>query len=73
MGGGTLWGVSGEIPAALAAIAQCQGLVVSRRQAIRAGMSEDAIGSKLRSRKWQQLYPGVCALFAGPPGCLLSR
>jgi hypothetical protein len=67
VGGGTLCGVSGEIPAALLAIAHRQGLVVSRGQAIRAGMSRDAIRSKVRSRKWQPLYPGVYALFTGPP------
>jgi hypothetical protein len=44
-----------------------QAGVVSRRQALRAGMTSDAIRAKVRSRRWQTLYRGVYATFTGPP------
>jgi very-short-patch-repair endonuclease len=44
-----------------------QAGVVSRRQALRAGMTPDAIRAKVRSRRWQTLHWGVYAIFSGPP------
>jgi hypothetical protein len=41
--------------------------VLSRRQALRLGFSEDMIGWRLRIRSWQQLHPGVYAVFTGEP------
>jgi hypothetical protein len=59
--------MKGEIPYTLreAALRQCG--VVSRQQAIRAGLTADAIKFRVRSGRWRQLHSGVYALFTGPP------
>lgn len=41
--------------------------VLSRRQALCLGFSEDMIGWRLRTRSWQQLHAGVYAAFTGEP------
>jgi len=54
-----------DIPQQLRDIASSQEGVVSRRQALSAGMSRGSIVSKVRSGRWQQVHPGVYALFTG--------
>lgn len=54
------------LPGRLQAHASMQGGVVTRRQAINAGMSSHAIVWRLRSNRWQQVYRGVYATFTGP-------
>ncbi|HEY2639758.1 MAG TPA: type IV toxin-antitoxin system AbiEi family antitoxin domain-containing protein [Streptosporangiaceae bacterium] len=46
---------------------EIQSGVVSREQAIDAGMSHNAIDNKLRSARWQALQRGVYATFTGTP------
>jgi Transcriptional regulator, AbiEi antitoxin len=55
-------------PARLRELSGLQGRVVSRGQALAAGMSPDAIAWNLRSGTWQRIHPGVYALFTGQPG-----
>ena len=55
-----------EIPPSLREIAHIQGGIVTRKQAIHAGLSSGAIISKLKYRRWQQIYRGVYATFSGP-------
>jgi len=57
-----------EIPPTLRNLAQRQGGVTSRPQAIRAGLSPDMIKFRIRSGRWRQLHPGVYATFSGIPG-----
>jgi len=57
-----------ELPSTLRYLAQQQRGVVSRSQAIRAGLSPDMIKFRVRSDRWQQLHPGVYATFSGIPG-----
>lgn len=54
------------IPDTLRRYADNQCGVVSRRQALDAGMTPGAIKSKLRSSRWRRLRPGVYATFTGP-------
>ena len=53
-----------ELPSTLRYVAQNQGGVVSRSQAIRAGLSPDMIKFRVRSGRWQQIHPGVYATFS---------
>jgi Transcriptional regulator, AbiEi antitoxin len=57
-----------EEPHTLTWLSQLQGQngVVSRQQALDAGLREDAIERRLRSGKWQRLHRGVYATFTGP-------
>ena len=57
-----------ELPSTLRYLAQRQRGIVSRSQAIRAGLSPDMIKFRIRSSRWQQLHPGVYATFTGIPG-----
>jgi hypothetical protein len=41
--------------------------VISRRQALECGMTEDAIRVRLRNGRWQQLAAGVYTTFSGEP------
>jgi hypothetical protein len=56
-----------EIPSDLRYLAQGQHGVVSRVQALRAGLSPGMIGFRIRSGRWQQLHAGVYAAFTGSP------
>jgi Transcriptional regulator, AbiEi antitoxin len=56
-----------ELPSTLRYLAQRQDGVVSRSQAIRAGLSPDMIKSRVSSGWWLQMYPGVYATFTGVP------
>lgn len=56
-----------ELPSTLRNVALKQYGVVSRSQALRAGLTTDTIHHKLRSNRWQRLHPGVYATFTGVP------
>lgn len=77
-----------ELPPALDRIARAQHGVFSRKQALRAGLTKQAIKSRARRGTWRRLYPGVytagqgslnrlaslwaAVLYAGP-GAVLSH
>lgn len=63
----TLSGMARELPPDLRYLAQRQGGVVTRSQAMRAGMSPGMIKFRVRTGRWQQLHPGVYATFSGSP------
>lgn len=58
--------MSSEIPLDLRRVALFQGGVVTRQQALGAGMSTGAIVAKIKYGRWQQIYRGVYATFTGP-------
>jgi hypothetical protein len=68
VGNGTLCGMARDLTADLCYLAKHQLGVVSRSQAIRAGVSPGMIKFRVRSGRWQQLHPGVYATFTGFPG-----
>ena len=68
VGGVTLSCMVSELPSTLRYLAQRQRGVVSRSQAIRAGLSPDMIKFRISSGRWQRLHPGVYATFSGIPG-----
>jgi hypothetical protein len=57
-----------DLPSALGNLARHQSGVVSRSQALRAGLSVDMIRFRVSSGRWQQVHPGVYATFSGVPG-----
>jgi putative AbiEi antitoxin of type IV toxin-antitoxin system len=57
-----------DLPPALGNLARYQSGVVSRSQALRAGLSADMIKFRVRSGRWLQVHPGVYATFSGVPG-----
>lgn len=59
--------MSHAIPQQLQELAERQRGVVSRSQALSAGMSVDLIKSRLASQRWQRMYVGVYATFTGSP------
>jgi hypothetical protein len=63
-----LAGMDSELPSTLRDLARYQSGVVSRSQALRAGLTVDKIKFRVRSGRWQPLYPGVYATFTGAPG-----
>jgi Transcriptional regulator, AbiEi antitoxin len=60
--------MSDKIPADLRDQASWQAGVITREQALRAGLSRNAIVSRLRHGRWLQVYRGVYATFSGPIG-----
>jgi Transcriptional regulator, AbiEi antitoxin len=64
----TICGMKSELPAALRTLARSQSGVVSRSQALRAGISKDMIRFRLASGWWQPMHRGVYATFTGVPG-----
>jgi hypothetical protein len=64
----TLCGMASEVPSTLRGLAHHQSGVVSRSQALKAGLSEGVIKFKVSSGRWQQVHPGVYATFTGGPG-----
>jgi hypothetical protein len=60
--------VESELPAALRKLARYQNGIVSRPQALRAGLTEDMIKFRVRSDRWRQIRPGVYTTFTGVPG-----
>jgi hypothetical protein len=76
------------IPQSLRALTDDQAGVVTRRQALDAGMSPGAIAARLKFGRWRRVHVGVYATFTGPmardahlwaavlaagPGALLSH
>jgi len=57
-----------DLPVALRNLVRHQLGVVSRSQVIRAGLTADMIKFRVRSGRWQQIYPGVYATFTGVLG-----
>jgi hypothetical protein len=68
LGAATLAVMKSEIPSTLRYLAQRQNGVVSRSQALRAGLSTDMIKFRLRSGRWRLMHRGVYATFTGTPG-----
>ena len=64
----TLSGMDSELPPTLRNLAWQQKGVVSRSQALRAGLSSDMIKFRLHSGRWQPVYPGIYLTFTGAPG-----
>jgi hypothetical protein len=50
----------------LEALATQQAGVVSRKQALRLGVTPKAIECAIAAKRWQRVYPGVYAFFTGP-------
>jgi len=59
--------MSSLLPAGLRDQAEFQRGVITRSQAISAGLSRDAVAARLATGRWQRLHPGVYATFSGPP------
>lgn len=58
--------MSNDIPRSLREVARFQGGVVTRKQALAAGLSTGAIVCKLKYTRWRRIYRGVYATFTGP-------
>jgi hypothetical protein len=67
-GGITLGGMASEIPHTLRYLVERQSGVVSRSQALKAGLSCDVIKFRVSSGRWAPIHPGVYATFTGFPG-----
>jgi hypothetical protein len=65
----TLSAMGSELPHTLRILADHQYGVISRAQALRAGLTVDMIKFRVRSGRWRQIHPGVYATFTG----VLSR
>ena len=65
---GTLCDMASELPYTLRNLAQQQGGVVSRSQALKAGLSVGVLKFRVSSGRWRQVHPGVYATFTGGPG-----
>jgi hypothetical protein len=61
-------GVLNDIPASARRKAREQGGVITRRQAIQAGLSADKIAWLLKRGDWCQVHRGVYVTFTGPAG-----
>jgi predicted transcriptional regulator of viral defense system/very-short-patch-repair endonuclease len=59
--------VNGDIPDSLRELAALQAGVVSREQALSAGLTRSALDWQLSRGRWQQLHLGVYALFPTQP------
>jgi hypothetical protein len=57
--------MTNTIPTGLRQTIAEQAGVVSRRQVLRAGVSRNAIVSKVNHGLWQRLHPGVYGAFTG--------
>lgn len=55
-----------EVPQRVRETARLQSGIVSRSQAIAAGMPPGSVRSKLRTGRWRQVHRGVYATFTGP-------
>lgn len=64
----TLSCVESELPSTLRNLARIQHGVISRSQALRAGLTVDMIKFRVRSDRWRQIHPGVYTTFTGVPG-----
>ena len=59
-------GMGNDISPRLIELAHYQAGVISRRQAVQAGMSNNGIASKVTSGRWRRIHPGIYATFTGP-------
>jgi predicted transcriptional regulator of viral defense system len=59
--------MTNELPSALRHLADRQRGVISRSQALSAGVSKGLIDSRLARGRWTRLHTGVYALFTGVP------
>ena len=57
--------MSAEVPPKLDSKVANQAGIITRKQAIGAGMSSRAIEWKITAGRWQQVYRGVYATFTG--------
>jgi Transcriptional regulator, AbiEi antitoxin len=57
-----------ELPSTLRNLARYQNGVISRSQALRAGLSAGMIKHRISSHRWRQIHRGVYATFTGIPG-----
>ncbi len=64
----TLSSMISELPYTLRDLARHQSGVVSRAQALKAGLSVGMIKFRVSSGRWRQIHPGVYATFTGAPG-----
>lgn len=64
----TLSAMDSELPPTLRNLDRYQHGVVSRSQALRAGLTVDMIKFRVRSGRWRQIHPGIYATFTGLPG-----
>ena len=64
----TLCAMKSELPSTLRYLAGNQCGVISRSQALRAGLTTDMIKFRLRSGRWRLMHRGVYATFTGVPG-----
>ncbi|HEY1822561.1 MAG TPA: hypothetical protein VGG83_21760 [Trebonia sp.] len=58
--------MSRETPRSLQELARVQGGVVSRRQALKSGMSVGEIDARVKFGRWRLVYRAVYATFTGP-------
>ena len=65
---GTLCHMVSKLPYTLRNLIENQGGVVSRAQALKAGLTVGVIKFRVSSGRWRQMYPGVYATFTGGPG-----
>ena len=59
--------MASDVPELLAALLIDQHGVLTRPQALGGGMTDKAIGARLRTGRWQRLQRGVYATFSGVP------
>ncbi len=55
-----------EVPRSLRELVNRQAGVVSRQQALQAGVPGEVIAWRVRSERWSKIYPGSYATFSGP-------
>ena len=60
---GTLCHMVSKLPYTLRNLIENQGGVVSRAQALKAGLTVGVIKFRVSSGRWLQMYPGVYATF----------
>jgi hypothetical protein len=65
-GGGDGGSVTPLLPQGVARLARGQARVITRAQAMAAGMTRHAIYAKLASGRWQRVHSGVYATYSGP-------
>ena len=66
-GAATLSSVTRQLPPDCTALLRLQDGVITRAQALGAGMSRHAIAAKLDAGRWQRLHSGIYAAFSGRP------
>jgi hypothetical protein len=64
----TMRGMERELPYTLRNLIHHQSGVITRSQALRAGLSADMIKFRISSDRWRQIHRGVYATFTGTPG-----